>query len=521
VTVVDGAAAYGAYSTLDPTDSYSIPASILSGLVTRSLTQWVYDPTRQTMVLVPDIATDTGSSNADFTEWTFTIRAGVRFEDGTPVTAEDLAYGIKRSFARYLFPTAATYSNDYFLGGKTYQGPYRSGTSYQGVVVDGHTLTLKMARPFPDLPYWAAWPAMGPIREGRSNPDSYRLHPLASGPYKVAQFTPQKSLTLVRNDEWDPATDPGRHDYPDRYVFDFTKSEKQIDATILGNSTRAQTTLSDFNNVLAADYRKAQRLHRVTLGSKQCTHWWLPDYRKITDIRVRQAIGYAYPYQAIARTSGEIVGVTAIAGTSILPPGMPGREDYAVLDTKPGRTDPSRARGLLKQAGWAPGKYMLRWAYDVSDPYAVEQTDQMVKAFERAGFKAIPHPTPDRETYDALEADPNAPINLRRGGGGWCADWPSADTFIPPLFTSDARENPAYFSEPAVDKESDRISGLPLDEQPDAWGALDKMIMTRYYPVIVTDYGGVAMLHGSRIGGMNNDNTAANSLTWKDLYIIR
>ena len=40
-------------------------------------------------------------------------------------------------------------------------------------MVDGDTLTLKMARPFPDMPYWAAFPAMGPIPEGGSDPDSY------------------------------------------------------------------------------------------------------------------------------------------------------------------------------------------------------------------------------------------------------------------------------------------------------------------------------------------------------------
>jgi peptide/nickel transport system substrate-binding protein len=213
--------------------------------------------------------------------------------------------------------------------------------------------------------------------------------------------------------------------------------------------------------------------------------------------------------------------VTSLPGTSILPPDMPGREDYTVLDTKPGRTDPGKAKALLKRAGFAPGEYRLSWPYDASDAFAVEGTDQMVKAFERAGFKAIPHPTPDRDAYEALDADPNAPINMRQEVGGWCADWPAADSFLPPLFKSDAEANNAYFSEPSVDKEIDRISGLPLDQQPDAWGALDKMIMSRYYPVIVTDYGGVAMPHGSRIGGMRDDSTAANSLTWKDLYVIR
>jgi len=53
-------------TTLDPTEAYyPNTLSILSGLVTRSLTQYVYDPAQASMVLVPDLATDLGTSNAD------------------------------------------------------------------------------------------------------------------------------------------------------------------------------------------------------------------------------------------------------------------------------------------------------------------------------------------------------------------------------------------------------------------------------------------------------------------------
>ncbi len=313
-------------STLDPTEVYwPDSGSILSGLVTRSLTQYVYDPEQQGMVLVPDIATDLGTPNGDFTQWTFTIRAGVRFEDGTEVTAEDVAYGIKRSFDRSAFPGGATYSNDYFLDGDTYKGPYRTGTGYDGVVVEGNQLTMKMEHPFPDMPYWVSFPAMGPIPERDSDPATYGRHPLATGPYKIAEYTPKKSLTLVRNDQWDPETDPGRHAYPDKFEFDFTVPIDRIDAVILGDSEQAATTLTD-ESVLPGDYRKAEELDRLTVGSAPCTHWWSPDHRKITDIRVRQAIGYAYPYEQQAEEAGAIFGVTFLPGTSLLPPGFPGRE---------------------------------------------------------------------------------------------------------------------------------------------------------------------------------------------------
>nr|MBA3232387.1 hypothetical protein [Propionibacteriales bacterium] len=524
---IDGGVAGGTVSvlsayeptSLDPSNSWSSTKNpLLSGLVTRSLTQYVYDPEQKSMVLVPDIATDIGTPNADFTQWSFTIREGVRYEDGTEVTADDVAYGIKRSFDRTAFPEGPPFSNQFLLNGDTYQGPYLSGTDYPGIVVDGNTLTLKMTDPFPDMPYYAAYPAIGPIPERGSNPATYGRHPLATGPYKIDEYAAGKSLTLVRNEEWDPATDPGRHAYPDRYEFTFDVTNERIDATILGDSTRAQATLS-MDNVLADDYREARQLKRLTLGSLPCTFMWFPDYRKITDIRVRQAMAYAYPYHAAARISGN-----SLPGASILPPGFPGRQDYSVLDTSPGRTDPDRAREMLKEAGYAPGEYELTFLYVADDPGSVELKDLYVRSLEAAGFRTTPRSTPTREAYDSVRVDPDAPINLRMGG--WCSDWPSGNSFLPPLFhsvsfkASEVFDNQAYFAEPAIDDEIERISQLPLDEQAAQWGALDKTIMTDYYPAIITGYNGVAMTHGSKIAGINQDSTYGAAPTWKDIYVM-
>jgi len=465
------------------------------------------------MVLVPDIATDLGTPNADFTEWTFTIRDGVRFEDGTEVTAEDVAYGIKRSFDRRTFPVGPTYSNDYFLDGDTYKGPYKTGTEYAGVEVDGDTLTLKMERPFTDMPYWGAFPAMGPIPERGSDPRTYALHPLATGPYKFAEYTPGKSLTLVRNDQWDPDTDPGRHAYPDTYDFRFTPI-KQIDARILGDSQQGQTTLT-YNNVLPGDYRKAQRLNRLTVGSTSCTFMQRLDYGDITDVRVRRAIGYAYPYDEVTRLFGGIVDATLLSGGSILPPGFPGRQEYGALDAEPGETDPDSAKALLREAGWVPGEYELKFLYADDLPFSGELRKQLIEAYETAGFKATPFGVPDTELF-TVAADPDAPIDIRVGG--WCSDWPSGSSWFPPLFHSNGRYNSSGFAEPAIDAEIDRIREMPFQEQPAAWGALDKLLMTEYYPTLITGYPAAAILHGSRIGGMNIDS-AAGMPSWKDLHV--
>ncbi len=83
------------------------------------------------------------------------------------------------------------------------------------------------------------------------------------------------------------------------------------------------------------------------------------------------------------------------------------------------------------------------------------------------------------------------------------------------------RPGAAHFAEPEVDAAIKRISRLPFEDQPAAWGALDKTIMTDYYPAIVTGYQAEPILHGSRIGGINVDNILGEMPTWEDLHVIQ
>ncbi|MGZ4492245.1 MAG: ABC transporter substrate-binding protein [Nocardioidaceae bacterium] len=508
-------------NTMDPTESYySNTLSILSNLVTRSLTQYVYDPKTKDMVLIPDLATDLGRPNADYTKWTFTIRDGVQWENGDPVTAQDVAYGIERSFDRATFPEGPAYSNDYFLDGDSYKGPYKSGDGYKGVTVKGNTLTIKMAKPFPDMPYWGAFPAMGPIPKGHDDPAKYRQHPWSTGPYEFAAYTPEKSLTLVRNPHWDPKTDPGRTAYPDRYVFDFQMPSTKIDAVLLQDDGDAQTTLT-FDNIQAQDYRTfLGRAHdRVVQGTQPCTFYWAPDYRKITDKRVREALAYAYPYRDAYLAAGYIQGVTRVPGSNLMPPGIPGRTEYHPLGVAPGTTDLGRARRLLA-AAHAQGTE-IRWLYATDDPASVRAKDVVQKSLDAAGFKTSPVASTVADS-STVRANPNAPINVR--SGGWCSDWPSGGSWFPPLYqTTNLHEeglgsNYAVFSEKDVDKRIADVLTMPIDRQPGAWNQLDAYVARRYFPEFVTGYGGVAMARGSRVMGFANDS-AYGMPTWKDLWV--
>ncbi len=508
-------------NSMDPTESYYInTASILSSLVTRSLTQYVYEDGQ--MTLVPDIATDLGTPNDDFTEWTYTIRPGVKYENGQEVTAADIAFGIKRSFDRTTFPEGAAYSNDYFLDGDKYEGPYTGGDKYDGVTVSGDKLTIKMRKPFPDMPYWGAFPAMGPIPEGKaSDPAKYALHPWSTGPYMFDKYTPEKSLTLVKNPNWDPNTDPGRHQYVDKWDMKFDVPSAKVDQISLNDTGDGQTSLT-YDNIQASNFIKAKQNanDRLVLGSSPCSFYWAPDYRKITDIEVRKALAYAYPYQDAWAAGGEIVGVTRQPGTNMMPPGIPGRVDYNPLpDHDPGTTDPEKAKQLLKDSG--NENYAIQFLYAQDDPVSVDVKDTIVKGLKAAGFNPQPYATTIADS-STLRADPNTKINVR--SAGWCSDWPTGGSWFPPLFESTNLKaeglgsNYAVFSEPKIDKEIADIQASPIDTQPDAWNAMDKEIAETYFPTFSTGYDGVAMMHGSKINNMFDDNVFAMP-TWKDIWV--
>ena len=518
--------AFTPLETMDPSEIYYVHTNaIATALVNRSLTQFVYEDGKA--VLVPDLATDLGTPNEDFTEWKFTIRDGVKYEDGTPVTAEDVKFGMERTMDLDTFPESpGFYSKQYFEGGEDYLGPYTGkGAELDSIKVDGMDITITMSQPFSDMPYWGAFPANGPIPAGdASDPAKYKNRPLATGPYKFADYTPKKSLKLVRNDQWDPATDPGRTAYPDEYDFDFTVPNEKIDELLLNDEGDAANTLT-FDDVLGTSYPKfdADASDRLVLGPTPCTRYWAPDYRKITDLKVRQALAYAYPTRSAIKAAGLIEGVNRYPASALLPPGTPGRKDYvAVEGLTPGTPDPAKSKELLEEAG-ATG-FEIKFLFPTDDPNAVAAKDAIAKGLEEGGFKATPVPT-TLEELTTVREDPNADINVR--SAGWCADWPSGGSWFPVLHKTEdvaslgqISQNYALFSEKDIDDRIAQTLALPVDEQADAWGELDEYISETYLPLIPLTYDGVAQAHGSNVNG-HFDDLVLGMPTFKNIWLTQ
>ncbi len=508
-------------NSLDPTEGWSVTGnSIQQALTHRSLTQYMRGEDGEP-ILVPDLATDLGTPNEDFTEWTFTIRDDAKWEDGKTITAEEVAWGITRSLDAKQFPAGAgtEYSKAFFLDGETYNGPYTDkGKAYDGVTFDGQDVTIKMAKPFPDMDYWGAFMAMGPAPLGNaSKPPNYGQKPLANGPYKIESFKPNEELVLTKNDQWTGDTDPARHQYADEWIFKFNQEQSKVDQIMLSGNSDSQTAIS---TSLGSDkYEEANNTlgERLVQQTAQCVSVWSPDYTKITDINVRKALAYAYPYNDVWLASGEVPGVTRIPANSIMPPGMAGRTDFQV-DGEQITFQPEKAKQLLTDAG-EEGYQITMIFYEV-DPLAVASQKQITKGLETAGFKvkAIPVQVSPYDIWLDMDNKINKTLNLR--GVNWCSDWPAASTMIPPLLKTDAAYNTAQFSEASVDDEMDNIATLPLEDQADAWGSLNEKIMTDYFPVIPTAFRNDLFVFGEKMGNPTGDG-ALGAPNYKDLYVMQ
>jgi len=512
-------------ATLDPTRAYFTDSTaIMSDLVTRSLTQYSYNEKTNDMQLIPDMATDLGRPSSDNKAWTFTLRQGLKYEDGTPVKAADVAYAVKRSFAIAELPDGPTYNTTFFLDGDKYKGPFKDKSNYPGVVVKGNDITIKMRRPFTDMDYYASFPQFTAIPQAKDDPQNYESHPLATGPYKFADYKPGSSLTLVKNTSWDPKTDPGRIQAVDGWNFKFGQDTAKLENVIINDNGSAQTTLT-YDNVSASSFRQiASDKARLVTGTSPCTYMWFIDMTKVKDIRVRRAIGWAFPYEAYWKGLGEIEGVTRVPGTSILPPGTAGRVQYQALPGQDGKTtDPAKAKALLKQAGYKPGQFEIKFLFASDDAQAVEGKNQIVKGLEAAGFKATPLASTS-ETIRDQRADAKGPSTVR--SSGWCSDWPTGGSWFPAQWAGslvglEGMPNPSNFKEADMDADQNRILDTlsPAQAAP-AWGQFDRKLETKYYPAVNVGYSGTAMIHGSKVGGMANDNVRGMP-TFARMYITK
>src|SRR3984957_18805907 len=187
--------------------------------------------------LVPDLATDMGTSSDNGLTWTFHIQSDVKFENGTVVTAQDVKYAIERTYDRSVMANGPTYYQ-VLLTDPNYPGPYQDRSkNLMGLTAIGTpnatTLVFHLQFPFPELPYVLAFPRSAPVLPSADKGSNYQLHPLSTGPYMFKSYTLNKRLVLVPNPDWNPATDPNAKQMPSQIVMNVNVNQAVIDSGLL------------------------------------------------------------------------------------------------------------------------------------------------------------------------------------------------------------------------------------------------------------------------------------------------
>ncbi|HJX42571.1 MAG TPA: ABC transporter substrate-binding protein, partial [Geodermatophilus sp.] len=231
----------GTIDSLDPQRSYLPGVWNLMRLYTRTLVTYSVEP-GSTGELVPDLATDLGTTADGGLSWTFTLRPGALFENGRPITSRDVKYGIERSFASDVVVGGPTHVVDLLDDpANRYAGPYQDEDPARlGLASvetpDDATIVFRLRSPSPDLPHVLALPSSSPVPIEADTGVAYGADPVSSGPYAVTTVDAVTGVVLDRNPHWDAATDGVRTALPDRVVVRTGLSNLERDQALLAGS---------------------------------------------------------------------------------------------------------------------------------------------------------------------------------------------------------------------------------------------------------------------------------------------
>lgn len=543
------------WSDVDPQRVYTgEDLAFFGGTTSRSLESYVYsqDEAGGTQ-LTPDLATDLGTATNNGQTWSFTLREGVSWQDGSALVCEDVKYGVARTFATDVMGGGPSYAIQYLdipsvdgfradadgnaveASASAYAGPYDEdlrifadeGLSEtipsdvaafdSAVSCDGNTITFELGKPVADFNYTTTL-GMSPVPNPTDHPDL--LDPgegygvtsqlWSNGPYRVESYTqgPGGSMVLVRNENWDQASDPIRPAYPDSWVIQFGIDSKLLDQRLMNPSgddefamQYGQVQPENLPTIFAdADTPTADFEGRAISGFDPYSRYYWVNVEKVPNEKIRQAMSVALDRTA-ARTvlGGDFYGDY---GSGVIKPNI--GQDFA--DTGfytdlfgqpvPFEGDPEFAKQLIAESGEpAP---TLKWNY--SDTAVGQQHFAVVQeSLQEAGFTIEPGPIPPADYYNTV-FDPTNELTGDFGNAGWGPDWPNASTIIAPLYTQVGGWDLSQVDDEAFNaKVETALTTLDRADQAAQWQALDKEAQLHAW-TIPTFFGRSQTLAGTKVG---------------------
>ncbi|GAA2898584.1 ABC transporter substrate-binding protein [Streptosporangium fragile] len=335
-------------------ETYRVSSNIIEGLVKEDLS----DPEGPNKLL-PGLATEWKVSD-DAKTWTFTLRKGVKFHDGSDFNAQAVHKNVRRvSDPQYEFydetsvPKLAVWFGDLV----------------KGEVVDDYTYSFEFSKPFLGFPRILAQamstlPIGSPAAWEKHGNDGFADHPSGTGPYTFVSRTVGDRIVLKKNPSyW------GEEPYLDELVFRIIPNNQTRLAALLGGEVDLISYVQP-EDVQTLESRGFQ----VPTGHGAAFLYLTFNYKNkvFDDEKVRKAIIHGIDRQKLA---DELYNGNAKPVYSLQPPGNEAY-DPAARDFE---YDPEKAKSLLKEAGYDPGELTFTIVADVANQNTVEWLQSQLK----------------------------------------------------------------------------------------------------------------------------------------------
>lgn len=425
---------------LDPASAYYVPTWKLQRALTRQLVTYPYsaDPKLSTTP-VPDLAVSIPEPTDGGTTYTFRIREGASWdaEDGPrQITADDVV----RGFERLCNPVLPNPAPGYFIA--TIEGfdkycqnmlkieptaaairEYIEKNEISGVhAVDDLTVEFNLRQPASDFLNILAlnFASPMPVESLKYDPDSpdFRKNFISSGPYKIERYLANQSITLVRNESWDPDSDPVRNAYVDRIEVILGSDEgpvqKQMEAGTADLAWDTVVPVSDLHRL------RSVQDPGLTIEPDGSIQYLVMNLRNapLNNEAVRQAINVAIDKTAIVK----IMGGPSVAEpiNRILPPQIAGgtlpvESPYL---TEGDKGDAEKAKDILADAGISDLELKMPYRNAGKAPSMAQAVQQDLG---RAGIRVRLIPTLPNTFYTNYLFEPDADWDI--AVPGWLPDW--------------------------------------------------------------------------------------------------
>jgi len=446
--------------SFDPTGEYLAEAfGIYTNLLVRTLVGYNHVAGAPGNVVVPDLATNTGDITNGGKTYTFHLKDGIKF--GPPlnraITSKDILFAFQRIGTPAIGAQYAFYY-DVIKGMKAFEAGKAKVIS--GIKTpDLKTIVFNLTAPAGDFRYRLSMAAAGPIPQEVAGcftkPGEYGRYVISSGPYMIAGsdklnasscdtikaaggisgFDGEKSMDLVRNPAYAPATDStkARENLPDEFTFTVNTNVDDIYAKI-GRGDIEEEVAGETPSVLR-EYKDSPQLH-TNDGDRT---WYLTmnlTQAPFDDLHVRRAVNFVVNREALRKSwGGASAGAVAthIAPDAILNNKLKGYAPYG-----DGKGNLAKAKAEMKQSKYDSNHDGICDAKACKSIFTITGDRSVERGFIPAltqNLASIGMHIKDRVLKDAYTPiqtpRQNVPFSTRPG---WGKDYADALTFYSPLF---------------------------------------------------------------------------------------